>query len=195
VLGEKRFMHKKHQHAGHTSKGLFDPQRLFALLGLKGEETILDLGCGDGYLSLLIAQIEQKGRVYALDIYKEGVKLFKASLKKLTNALPVLADAHKVPFKKETIDIVLMVDVVHGFYVNEELETIIKEIAFTLKPQGKIAIVDFPPNPEIPGPPLDIRLSPEKIRKIFSPFGFRQEIVVELSPSQYVVILEKMRIN
>ncbi len=182
---------KKHQHAGHTSKGLFDPQRLFALLGLKGEETILDLGCGDGYLSLQTAQILEKGKVYGLDIYKEVVKLFKASLKKFTNVLPVLADANKLPFKKETIDIVLMVDVGHGFYANEELEAVIKQIAFILKPQGRIAIVDFPPQPEIPGPPLDIRLSPEKIKEIFSPFGFRQELVSALSPSQYVVILEK----
>jgi trans-aconitate 2-methyltransferase len=42
-------------------------RELLARLGLSGEETVLDAGCGSGRVTALLAQLAPRGRVYAVD--------------------------------------------------------------------------------------------------------------------------------
>src|SRR5438874_10824314 len=70
-----------------------DCKTLLAALKLKPGDTVCDLGCGNGFYSLKLAKIVgERGRVLAVDIQRELLKLLKdrAAAEKITNIELVL---------------------------------------------------------------------------------------------------------
>ena len=64
-------MHKKHEHAGASSRGVLKPEPILKEIGLKSGDVVLDAGCGDGHFSVAASGIVgQSGRVYAADVYE-----------------------------------------------------------------------------------------------------------------------------
>ena len=56
-----------HQHKGRFTEGLLDSERILKALNIKAGQTILDAGCGNGYMSKLFSkEVAQFGKVYAL---------------------------------------------------------------------------------------------------------------------------------
>lgn len=56
--------------------------RMIQALELKGDEKLLDVGCGSGYSSAILSMLA--GKVYAVDIIAEFVQATKKRLKKLS---------------------------------------------------------------------------------------------------------------
>lgn len=53
---------------GKFSQGLLNTDSILSALGIKPGQTVLDAGCGNGYMSKLFAhQVGPTGKVYALD--------------------------------------------------------------------------------------------------------------------------------
>lgn len=64
---------------------------------------LLDIGCGDGLLSFLIMKVKPKLKIIGLDVLKRK----KCAIKyKIFNG-------EKIPFKKNSVDISMMVDMLH----------------------------------------------------------------------------------
>jgi SAM-dependent methyltransferase len=69
---------KSHKHRGKFTEGLLNNEVVLKALNIKAGQTILDAGCGNGYMSRLFSgEVSQSGKVYALDPDKYFIKVLK----------------------------------------------------------------------------------------------------------------------
>lgn len=103
----------------------------------KSRETlkVLDAGCGTGYL---VKKLEQFGEVVGVDSNPEAIKFAK---KRGVNAR--LASVNKLPFKSDSFDLVVSVDVIYHKEVDDQKA--LSEFFRVLKPAG-ILILRVPAN-------------------------------------------------
>jgi trans-aconitate methyltransferase len=73
--------------------------KLIFELELKGNERVLDLGCGDGANTALIAEVLPNGEVVGIDASKGMIDTAKP--KEKTNLHFILMDIDKIPFENE----------------------------------------------------------------------------------------------
>ena len=78
-----------------------------------GNGTILDLGSGTGYLSIEIAKRMPYLRVYGIDLSMQMVKIARRHAKGIENAQFVFGNAAKLPFKDDSIDLVISTGASH----------------------------------------------------------------------------------
>jgi ubiquinone/menaquinone biosynthesis C-methylase UbiE len=190
MAGSKNFPHG----AGRSSFDLIDQDTFFAALGLKGTETLVDLGCGRGNYALPLARRLPQGTVWAVDLWEEGLEDLKARAykEKLTRIQVLRADiSQPLPLPAESVDVVLMATVLHDLAEAGEAPGALAETARLLKPQGRLAVVEFQKIPGPPGPPVEIRLSSEDTLTLAAPYGLTQRAYLELGPYLYLLILTK----
>jgi len=97
-------------------------------------ESVLDCGCGDGFLSALTVPIVEK--LVALDI--SFVRLQKYSGHPLLGKIPrVEADSCLIPFKEESFDTVLVSELLEHV---EEDDLMLKQIWHSLKKGGRFVL-------------------------------------------------------
>ena len=131
---------------------------LAKLFELKPGMTVADVGAGFGAWTMRFARVVgPSGRVYATDIgtaqlaaLREGVK--REGLANVT-VLEGAADTTNLP--PLCCDAILIRDAYHHL---TQPSAIIKSLAASLKPGGRLAVIDFPPraNSEVPsGVPAD----------------------------------------
>jgi len=98
----------------HSSQQYHWANQILAHLALKGDETILDVGCGDGKITAQIAHAVPRGRVVGIDNSAEMIafaqQTFPADV--LVNLRFQLADARSLPFVAE-FDLVLSFTCLH----------------------------------------------------------------------------------
>src|SRR5208282_4023375 len=104
----------------------------------------------------------------------------------LINLVPVLAnaDASNLP---EPVDVALVVDTYHHIGNRREYFAKLKS---SLRPEGKLAIVDFKadsPN----GPPPQYRLSAETVTQELNAAGYSLIETLQFLPRQYFLIFGK----
>jgi len=78
-----------------------------------GNGTILDLGSGTGYLSIEIARRSPGLQVYGIDLSRQMVKIARRHAKGVDNARFVFGTAAKLPFKDNSIDLVISTGASH----------------------------------------------------------------------------------
>lgn len=119
---------------------------IIASLGLKPGETVADIGAGPGVLSVPLAQaVGAKGKVYAVDIDTGffphiDQKAAAAGVHTVKTVLGAPADP-KLPAKD--VDVALFHDVLHHI---EDRAGYLKALAGYIKPGGRIAVVELPPD-------------------------------------------------
>ena len=96
--------------------------------------------------------------------------------------------SRKTGFGKGIFDVVLMVNVLHGFVVNGEADAVLKEVSRILNPGGRVAVVEFKKG-AIFGPPKDHRISPEQVKGLFK--GFRMLSLENVGLFSYMMVFEK----
>jgi ubiquinone/menaquinone biosynthesis C-methylase UbiE len=78
-----------------------------------GSGTILDLGAGPGYLSIEIAKRSPGLQVYGIDLSRQMVKIARRHAKGVDNARFVFGNAAKLPFKDNSVDLVISTGASH----------------------------------------------------------------------------------
>jgi predicted methyltransferase len=161
------------------------PHEVIQALALKPDAVIADIGAGTGYFAVRLAHMVPKGRVYAVDTEPDMVKHLaeRARTNGLQNLTAVAAtpDDARLPDKA---DLVLLVDVYHHI---DKREAYFRRLGESLKPGGRIAIIDFMlDSPR--GPPKAGRVAPERVKAEFKSAGY--EIVQEHAflPNQYFIV-------
>src|SRR5262249_54719048 len=121
--------------------------QLVKMADLKGPERVLDLACGTGDITFLIASELTAGEAVGLDITEAMLTIAKQkrSERKIGNVRFNRADILSVPFEDETFDCVT------GGYALRNVPDIagaLSEINRVLKPGGQFLSLDFghPPN-------------------------------------------------
>ncbi|MGA8848781.1 MAG: class I SAM-dependent methyltransferase [Dehalococcoidia bacterium] len=78
-----------------------------------GSGTILDLGSGPGYLSIEIAKRSPSLQIYGIDLSRQMVKIARRHAQGVDNARFVFGNAAKLPFKDNSIDLVISTGASH----------------------------------------------------------------------------------
>ena len=181
--------------AGKSSYDLIDVDKFFKELDLQEGISFLDLACGRGAYCLAASEIVgEKGRVCGLDLWAEGIDLLKSAAvaKGLTNIDAIVSDAgKKFPVDEDSIDVCLMATVLHDFVEDKIDQEVLYQTARTVKPNGILAIMEFKKIDGPPGPPRRIRLSPEQVDDLLTPFGFKQQHVADVGPYNYLLLYKK----
>jgi cyclopropane fatty-acyl-phospholipid synthase-like methyltransferase len=123
--------------------------------------------------------------VYAVDIEPSMVSYLseRAAQEKLNNVVVVQAAAD-TPNLPEPVDLVLIVDTFHHIGGREAY---FRRLAKSLKPGGRVAIVDFrPDSPE--GPPKEFRFTPEQIKSEMSKAGYTLSAQHDFLPRQHFLV-------
>jgi len=106
--------------------------KLIAGLGLQGDEHVLDLGCGDGTLTLQIAEILKKGEVVGID---SSQSMIDAALPKIRNNLNfIVMDINKLNFS-DKFDLVLSNATLHWIKNHQSL---LENVHRALRTGGRI---------------------------------------------------------
>ncbi len=187
---------KKHEHSGNPRKTLENPKEVLIKAGFeKGAFTLLDIGTGSGYLSLTAAEIMgNTSTVYAIDSHEETIKILDSYLsqKEIKNVFAIKADAvNEIPIKRDSVDICLMSNVVHGFAANNEMEKVLQNLSSVLKDDGKLIVIDFNKKDTSFGPPLEIRVNPDQLEDILEPYGYSLVSNFDIGVNQYCATFKK----
>jgi ubiquinone/menaquinone biosynthesis C-methylase UbiE len=78
-----------------------------------GKGTVLDLGSGTGYLSIEIARRAPSLQVYGIDLSRQMVKIARSNAKGVDNARFVFGNVANLPFKDNSIDLVVSTGASH----------------------------------------------------------------------------------
>lgn len=168
-----------HRAHGFSSAFFLDSDEIIQELELAGDETFMDAGCGDGHNAIKILEdYNHKGLVYAVDIYNasiEDMETYKSE-NNIENLINIEADITEcIPgVDDESIDVVLMVNVFHGFKASRKMDEAVDELSRIIKKDGKIAIMDYKAWDVPNGPPTQVRSSPEDLEKLFNDHGLKK---------------------
>jgi predicted methyltransferase len=163
------------------------PHQVIQALALRSDAVVADLGAGTGYFAVRLANMVPKGRVYGVDVEPGMVKYLaeRATREKRANLVAV-AGAPDDPRLPEKADLILLVDVYHHI---EERSRYFRRLQASLKPGGRVAIIDFRlDSPE--GPPRAARVAPEKVRAELEAAGYRLAKQHGFLPNQYFLVFE-----
>ncbi|MHB0867034.1 MAG: class I SAM-dependent methyltransferase [Thermoleophilia bacterium] len=169
-------MDKKPIAAGKSAFDIVDTDAVFAELELRPDTVLLDVASGVGNYALPAAKaIGDNGRVYAVDLWREGIDELNRSAEAhgLHNLVAIAADASiKIPLDDHSVDTCLIATALHDLAEVSKAEGALREVARLLKPGGRLVIVEFNKTAGPPGPPLSVRLSPGELEALVTPFGF-----------------------
>jgi ubiquinone/menaquinone biosynthesis C-methylase UbiE len=168
-----------------------DCETMLRELRLRPGMLVCDLGCGNGFYTLRLAKsVEPEGRVLAVDIQSEMLRLMEARAAEipLRNIDSVLGTEVDPKLPEAAVDLVLCVDVYHEFSYPEVMLTHIRK---ALKPDGDLVLVEFrEEDSEVPIKPLH-KMSKQQILKELLPNGFRLAREFDDLPWQHMMFFRR----
>lgn len=110
----------------HTKKLI----TLKALINNTQFEKVLDVGCAGGALTNNIFRLFPESKITAVDVYKNAIKYGRKEYPKINF---ILADAHQLPFERNSFDLVICCETIE--HLVNPLQAL-KEIKRVLKQSG-----------------------------------------------------------
>ncbi|MAW78426.1 MAG: hypothetical protein CMJ95_13745 [Planctomycetes bacterium] len=160
---------------------------LMEALGVEAGQTVCDLGCGNGYHALRLARrVGSSGKILAVDIQQPMLDMLeeRSAEAGLDNIELILGDTADPKIPDGSCDLILLVDVYHEF---SDPETMLAKMRRALKPDGRIALVEFrSEDPEVPIKKLH-KMSKQQILKEYLPAGFRLDEQFDELPWQHLM--------
>ena len=163
------------------------PHQVIEALALRPDAAVADIGSGTGYFAVRLAHFVPQGRVYAVDIEPDMVKYLadRAKREGLDNVTVVAGapDDARLPGK---VDLVLMVDTYHHI---EQRNGYFRQLAQSLKPDARVAIIDFNAKSAM-GPPLSQRIASKRVVAEMAKAGYRLQREHHFLPNQYFLVFQ-----
>ncbi|SPF34345.1 putative Methylase involved in ubiquinone/menaquinone biosynthesis [Candidatus Sulfotelmatobacter kueseliae] len=118
-------------------------EKTLRLMNLRAGERVLDLGCGSGWATRLVARLvgegpEGFGQVVGIDVSDEMVRLAREASKEFENILYVQGSAEKIPWEENFFDKVLSVE---SFYYYADQDRALMELFRVMAPRGRLFIL------------------------------------------------------
>ena len=172
--------------------------KLAALMDWKAGTVVADIGAGDGsYAFASVEHVGRTGKVFATEIDAEKLKALRAEVKKrdLQNLTVVESGDAETNLPASCCDAIFLRRVYHHLTKPVEFDA---SLIRSLKPGGKLAIIDFPPHPEygkVKGVPKDREdhgIQQKILIDELTKAGFQIEKIVDAWPTMdYCVLFVK----
>lgn len=183
-------------HASQAHK-LDDPQRktwlpphdVINALGLTPGMVIADIGAGTGYFTIpMLQSASAPSHVYAVDLQQEMLDMLRSKLP--AEAAPAVefiqAPAVSTRIPDHSCDIALLANLWHEL---DDRQQVLAECARFLKPQGKIAILDWRQDvAETPGPPFRHRIGRDAVAEELRAAEWTTLLTANIGSYSYLVV-------
>lgn len=167
------------------------PDRALDALKIPKGAAVADVGTGVGYFAWRLAdRVGPAGVVYGEDIEQGMLDQLVANMRdrRLTNVKPVLGTIDDPKLPKESLDLILMVDVYHEF---SEPEKMLRHMREALKPGGRLVLIEYRgEDPNVPIKP-EHKMTVKVVRAEVEPEGYRFEQSIEVLPQQHIIVFRK----
>ena len=156
---------------GQIKAAELEMPELAKLFELKAGMTVADVGAGFGAWTVRFSKVVgPSGRVYATDIGAPQLAALRDAVKRdgLTNVTVVEGAADSTNLPALCCDAILIRDAYHHL---TQPAAMIKSFAAALKPNGRLAVIDFPPRPKtdvpagVPADRLGHGVPPEVVQR------------------------------
>ncbi len=149
------------------------PDAVIEALGLKGTETVADLGAGSGYFAFQLAKAVPRGQIIAIDSEAEMVRHVhrKAQTEGVKNLRAQLAQPED-PALPDGTDLVFVCDVL--MHVKEK-SAWLRALHAQMRPGARITLIDFKEGDLPEGPPESVKVPKAEILRLCTSAGFRLE--------------------
>ena len=112
-------------------------------MSLRPGERVLDLGCGSGWATRLLARLvsdgpEGFGQVVGVDVSDEMIRQARAASKDFDNVMFVWGSATQIPWEENFFDKMLSVE---SFYYYPDQERALAELFRVMAPKGRLFIL------------------------------------------------------
>jgi SAM-dependent methyltransferase len=167
------------------------PDQIMDSLGIAEGSIVADIGAGGGWFTIRLARrVGANGIVYAEDIQPQMLESTMRRVRRegLGNVERVLGTAEDARLPAGRLDAVLIVDTYHEL---ENPEALLRNIARSLKPQGRVGVVDFKRDGLGPGPALEDRVDPDEVVRDAEAAGLRLVRRETFLPYQFLLVFSR----
>ncbi len=153
------------------------PRRVIRQMDLSPDHLVLEVGCGPGWFSKMLAAAVPQGHLTICDLQQGMLEIASVRLNSFGNFTAVQSDACSMPFADGQFDAILLSSVLGEF---PDKNRCLGECARVLSPSGKVTVVetrrdsDFIPQREL------IHLAQSAGLEFFAHYGTRWEYTVNL---------------
>lgn len=171
----------------NTRRGWFNPEKILQDAGLVEGMVFVDVGSGDGFFTMLAAQVVGKtGRVYAVDIDAKAIDRLKrkAANQGFPNVKAIVAEAEETVFCDACADVIFYSIVLHDFH---DPAKVLQNARRMVKASGKVVDLDWKKQQMAFGPPERIRFSEEKASELLEDAVFKIQKVSDIGPYHYLI--------
>jgi ubiquinone/menaquinone biosynthesis C-methylase UbiE len=118
----------------------------------RGDETVLDVGCGHGLLLIGAAKRLRTGKAVGIDLWKREDQAGNSreatwqnvQLEGVADRVELKdGDARKLPFPDGAFDVIVSSWALHNIYSRSDRDQAVREIVRALKPGGRLIIIDI----------------------------------------------------
>lgn len=160
---------------------------LLSELKIQKGQTVCDLGAGNGYWTLKLADaVGPSGEVLAVDIQPEMLQKLdiRAKAANLKNIELIQGELGNPNLPANSLDLILLVDVYHEF---SDPQAMLAAMRRALKPTGHVALVEYrEEDSDVPIKPLH-KMSKAQMVKEFTSNGFKTVDLFDGLPWQHVI--------
>lgn len=164
------------------------PAQVLAVLALKPDAKVADIGAATGYFPVRFARAAPRGVVYGVDVEPNLVNYLnlRAHREGLSNLISLVCTPDD-PAIPEPVDLVFVCDTYHHIGDRVAYFTRLKA---KLRPGGRLAIVDFKPGDFPVGPKDPKKIPAETVIAELKRAGFQLAKREDGLPYQFVLVFE-----
>lgn len=172
------------------------PDLIMDALGIADGAVVADLGAGGGWFTIRLARrVGPNGIVYAEDIQPQMIEAINRRMQHegVGNVRTVMGTPTD-PRLPPGLDAALIVDAYHEMddpARPDVILTLLKNLGTSLKPTGRIGIVDFLPGGGGPGPAAEDRIDPEAVINAAEAAGLKLQSREVVPPFQFLLVFGK----